>query len=123
MSLADTIPRVADALVVLGVLVMTVGVYGTIRMPDTFMRLHAASKVVFLGLIPLLLASTVTGNPDIILRVILIAVFLLLTTPVSGHVIGRAAYLQGERMEGAVDESRRDSPARDRGGADSARRP
>jgi multicomponent Na+:H+ antiporter subunit G len=119
MSLADTIPWVADALAVLGVLVMTVGVYGMIRMPDTFMRLHAASKVVFLGLIPLLLASTVTGNPDIILRVILIAVFLLLTTPVSGHVIGRAAYLRGERMEVSVDESRRDSPARDRRDAQS----
>lgn len=123
MSLADAVPWVADALVVLGVLVMTVGVYGMIRMPDTFMRLHAASKVVFLGLIPLLLASTATGDPDIVLRVILIAAFLLLTTPVSGHVIGRAAYLRGERMEAAVDESRRDSPERDRRGADSAGRP
>ncbi|MDP8949985.1 MAG: monovalent cation/H(+) antiporter subunit G [Actinomycetota bacterium] len=119
MSLADAIPWVADALVVLGVLVMTVGVYGMIRMPDTFMRLHAASKVVFLGLIPLLLASVATGNPDIVFRVMLIAAFLLLTTPVSGHVIGRAAYLRGERMEAAVDESRRDSPARDGRAAES----
>jgi hypothetical protein len=73
MSLADALPWVADALVVLGVLVVTVGVYGMIRMPDTFMRLHTASKVVFLGLIPLLAASTATGNPDIVLWVILIA--------------------------------------------------
>lgn len=123
MSLADAVPWAADALVVLGVLVMTVGVYGMIRMPDTFMRLHAASKVVFLGLIPLLLASTATGNPDIVWRVILIAAFLLLTTPVSGHVIGRAAYLRGERMEAAVDESRRDSPARDRRDAESPEEP
>lgn len=65
-----------------------------IRMPDTFMRLHAASKVVFLGLIPLLLASTATGNPDIVLRVI----------------------LRGERIEApaAVDESGRDLLGRGR---------
>ena len=120
MSLADALPWVADALVVLGVLVMTVGVYGMIRMPDTFMRLHAASKVVFLGLIPLLAASTATGNPDIVLRVILIAAFLLLTTPVAGHVIGQAAYRRGERIRApaAVDESQRDPLSRDRSDAE-----
>lgn len=103
------VPWVADALVVLGVLVMTVGVYGVIRMPDTYTRLHAASKAVFLGVVSLLAASLATGDPEIMLRVPLIAAFLLLTTPVSAHVIGRAAFLRGERMEApnAVDESGR----------------
>ncbi len=121
MSLTDALPWVADTLVVLGVLVMTVGVYGMIRMPDTFMRLHAASKMVFLGLLPLLAASTATGSPDIVLRVVLIAAFLLLTTPVSGHVVGRAAYLQGERIRApaAVDESWRDPLSGDRNDAES----
>ncbi len=101
------VPYLADALVVLGLFVMTVGVYGVIRMPDTYTRLHAASKAVFLGVISLLVASVVTGDEEIILRAALIAVFLMLTTPVSAHVIARAAYSRGERMEapGAVDES------------------
>ena len=47
----------ADALVLFGVLVMTLGVYGVVRMPDTYTRQHAASKMVFLGAITLLLAS------------------------------------------------------------------
>jgi multicomponent Na+:H+ antiporter subunit G len=103
------LPWLADALVILGVSVMTLGIYGMIRMPDTYTRLHAASKVVFLGVISLLAASTVTGDPAIILRVVLIAAFLLVTTPVSGHVIARAAFQRGERMEApeAVDESGR----------------
>lgn len=98
---------IADALVVLGVFVMTIGVYGIIRMPDTYTKLHAASKAVFLGVISLLLASTVTGDPAIIYRVALIGAFLLLTTPVSSHAIARAAYLRGERMQApdAVDET------------------
>ena len=63
----------------LWVLVMTLGVYGVVRMPDTYTRQHAASKMVFLGVITLLLASALPWDKDIVLRVNLIAVFLLLT--------------------------------------------
>lgn len=103
------LPYLADALVIFGTFIVTIGVYGIIRMPDTFTRLHAASKSVFLGLISLLVASTVTGEPDIIFRVALIAFFLLMTTPVSSHVIGKAAFVRRERMRtpDAVDESGR----------------
>lgn len=105
-------PFVADALVILGVFVMSVGVYGALRMPDVYTKLHAMSKAVFLGVVSLCAASAVTGDPAIIFRVLLIAVFLLVTTPVSAFVIGRAAYLRGERMQtpGAVDESVKDLP-------------
>ena len=112
-------PWLADALVILGMAVMTLGVYGVIWMPDVYNKLHAASKVVFLGIISLLVASAATGDPAIIYRVVLIGAFLLLTTPVSAHVIGRAAYLREQRMEApnAVDESGRDlsesAPAED----------
>jgi multicomponent Na+:H+ antiporter subunit G len=104
------VPLLADALVLVGVLVMTVGVYGVVRMPDTYTRLHAAGKAVVLGMMPLLLASALTGDPDVVPRVILIGLFLLLTTPVSAHMIGRAAYLKGERMGAprAVNESGRE---------------
>ncbi len=108
--LGSLTPWLADALVILGVFVMTIGVYGIFRMPDTYTRLHAASKMVLLGVMPLLLASVVTGDPEIIFRIILIGVFLLLTTPVSAHVIGRAAFQRGQKMEvpEAIDESGRD---------------
>jgi multicomponent Na+:H+ antiporter subunit G len=101
---------VADALVILGVFVMTVGVYGAIRMPDTYTRLHAMSKAVFLGVVSLCASSAATGDPAIIYRAVLIAAFLLVTTPISAFVIARAAFLRGERMEGpeAVDESGKD---------------
>ncbi len=103
---------VADALVLLGVVVMTIGVYGVFRMPDVYTELHAASKAVFLGVVVLLVASTVTGDGAIIARAALIGVFLVLTTPVAAHVIALAAYRQEERMEtpGALDESGHDLP-------------
>lgn len=112
-ALATVSPFLADALVVLGVFIMTVGVYGTIRMPDTYTKLHAMSKAVFLGVISLCASSVVTGDPAIIYRVVLIGIFLLITTPISAFVIARAAYLSGEAMKtpDAVDESGEELPA------------
>ena len=100
-------PWVADALVILGIAIMTVGVYGVVWMPDVYNKLHAASKVVFLGVISLLTASAATGDPAFIYRAVLIGAFLLLTTPVSAHVIARAAYLREQRIEApdTVDDS------------------
>jgi multicomponent Na+:H+ antiporter subunit G len=102
-------PYLADALVMVGVLVMTVGVYGAIRMPDTYTKLHSMSKAVFLGVVSLCVSSIVTGDPAIIYRAILIAAFLLVTTPISALVIARAAFLRGEKMQtpDACDESGR----------------
>jgi multisubunit Na+/H+ antiporter MnhG subunit len=42
--------------------------------------------MVFLGAMPLLLASALTGNKGVVLRVLLIAFFLVVTTPVSAHM-------------------------------------
>ena len=109
-ALASALPFLADGLVILGVFVMTVGVYGAIRMPDIYTKLHAMSKAVFLGVVSLCAASTVTGDPQVVFRVVLIGAFLVVTTPISAFVIARAAYLRGEPMEssGAIDESRED---------------
>ena len=106
---SPAVPYLADALVLVGLFVMSVGVYGAIRMPDTYTKLHAMSKAVFLGVISFCASSVATGDEDIIYRAVLIAAFLLLTTPISAFMIARAALLRGERMEtpGALDESGR----------------
>lgn len=104
---------VADALVVLALVVMTVGVVGLRRMPDVYTQLHATSKAVFLGVIAVLAAAALSGEPSIIFRAVLIAAALVLTAPVAAHVVARAAYLLGEPMltPGALDESGRDLPS------------
>ena len=118
----------ADALVVLGVLVMTVGVYGLLTMPDVYTQLHAASKAVFLGVIALLAATALTAEDSAtVYRALLVAVFLLLTTPVSAHAVGRAAHLgagsggrpAGEKDGGAPrgEDGHRVALERDTGGA------
>lgn len=106
-SLGDVTPYVADALVVLGVFVMTAGVYGLATMPDIYTKIHAASKAVFLGAIALLVASFASGDTSVIFRAILIIAALLITTPIASHTIAKAAAERGDRMRtpGAINES------------------
>lgn len=113
----DALAWVADGLVVLALVVMTIGVVGLRRMPDVYTQLHATSKAVVLGVVGILLASTASREPAIISRALLIGVFLLLTTPISAHVVARAAYLLREPMRtpGAVDESGRNLAGRTSG--------
>jgi len=96
-----------DALVILGVLVMTLGVYGIVKMPDLYMKLHAASKSVFLGVMVLALTATALHDGTVIARTILLCLVLLISTPIASHAIGRAGFIAHERMTspGAVDES------------------
>ncbi|HYH13438.1 MAG TPA: monovalent cation/H(+) antiporter subunit G [Thermomicrobiales bacterium] len=98
---------ISDALIIIGLLVMTLGVYGMIRMPDIYTRLHAASKSAFLGVVSLAIAAMLVGDQSAVMRLILLSVLLTLTTPVASHAIGRGAYLHNERMNtpGAIDES------------------
>lgn len=96
----------ADALIALGLLIMTIGVYGVVRLPDAYTQLHATSKAAFLGVIALLGAAAATGDGGIVARGVLIAALLALTTPVAAHAIAQAADRRGEPMRtpGAVDE-------------------
>lgn len=98
---------VTDVLTVLGVAILTIGVYGVVRMPDVYTQLHAASKAGFLGIAALLAAVALQGGGAIVGRAVLIVGLLAFTTPVAAHAIGRAARRRGEPMRtpGAVDES------------------
>lgn len=104
----DGLAWVADALIVVGLLLITIGVYGVLRLPDVYTQLHAASKAAFLGVSALLVAGALGGDGAIVARAVLIVALLALTTPVAAHVIAKAARGRGEPMRtpGALDESR-----------------
>lgn len=89
----------ADGLILLGLLILSVAVYGMVRLPDLYTRIHAVSVAGFAGVVPFLVAAALTGVPAIIYRVILIGAFLLLTATVGTHAIAHAAHLRGERQE------------------------
>lgn len=66
---------------------------GVLRMPDLFTRMQAAAKASTLGMACLLLGTAIElGDPASIARAATIAAFIMLTAPVSAHVVARAAY-------------------------------
>lgn len=86
---------VATLLIVGSLLCLVAGI-GMLRLPDTLIRMHAATKAGTLGAGFILAAEAVaTGELGTTLRVVAIIVFLLLTAPVAAHLIGRAAYFRG----------------------------
>jgi monovalent cation/proton antiporter MnhG/PhaG subunit len=72
---------IADVLIVLGLIVMTLGVYGIVRFPDVYTQLHTSSKAAFLGVSILLVATALGGGPSMLARVVLIVTLLAMTTP------------------------------------------
>ena len=98
----------ADVLVVVGVAVMSIGVYGLLRMPDVYTQLHASSKTVVFGVLAILFAGAIVADERTsAYRALLIAAFLILTTPVAAHSVARAAHMRGEatRSPEADDDS------------------
>ena len=84
---------VAGALFLLGAFLMFLTGLGLLRMPDVFMRMHAATKSASLGVALLLLgAALFFGETAIVTKALVTIVFIFLTAPVAGHLLGRAAY-------------------------------
>lgn len=82
-----------------GVIFLCIAALGVIRLPDPFQRMHAATKAGTLGAGLVLLGSILShGEMDALVLGLLTLLFLLLTVPVAGHLLGRAAYVSGARM-------------------------
>ncbi len=71
---------------------------GVLRLPDLYTRLHAASKAGAIGAGMIFLSVAVASlDGAVVLRALLGIVFLLLSTPVSAHLLARAAFRSGEK--------------------------
>lgn len=87
---------------VVGVLLVTgasfcfVAALGLLRLPDLYTRMHAASKAGALGS-GLMLIAVAFFSLDLAIttRAVAGVVFLLLTTPISAHLLARSAYFRG----------------------------
>lgn len=90
--IGTALEAVGVALIALGIVVTAVTVYGVVRMNGLYSRLQAASKASMLGAVAILAASVGTRDGATIARAAVVALFLLLTTPIAAHAIAQAAY-------------------------------
>ena len=88
-----------------GLHVATIGLYGMLRHPAIFDQLHAAGLVTGPAIILVLAASIATREAEIITSAALVILFVLITSPLSGHAIAQAARLREQRGS-ASDQSR-----------------
>jgi multicomponent Na+:H+ antiporter subunit G len=83
-----------DLLVLIGAIFMFLGALGLFRMPDVFTRLQAGTKAATLGTVAMLVGVGFY-EPAWWSKLALIALFILLTSPIGSSSIARAARLVG----------------------------
>ncbi len=82
----------------LGTISFLISAVGLIRMPDIYTRMHVGTKSTTMGTI-LVILGTICIEPSWTWKLILLAVFILLTNPLSSSVIARAVHKDGAILE------------------------
>jgi multicomponent Na+:H+ antiporter subunit G len=88
-----------------GLFFMLVGTIGMLRLPDVYTRLHAAGMtdtlgagLILLGLAFQSIQGMMHGHPDwwmALVRLVLVYLFLLFTSPIATHALARAGMAGG----------------------------
>lgn len=90
---------VAAVLLLGGTAFSIIAAIGLIRLPDLYTRMHAVTKAGTLGIGLILVGAAVFfGELSVTTRAIAVIAFVLLTAPVSGHMIGRAGYFSNVKL-------------------------
>jgi monovalent cation/proton antiporter MnhG/PhaG subunit len=86
-----------------GALIVAIAAFGLLRLPDPFTRMHAATKagVVGSGLVMFGVGLSLGSVSAVITGLAGIA-FLLATSPLASHALGRAAYVSGAPIASAT---------------------
>jgi len=75
-----------------------VGAFGSVRFPDFWSRLHAASVSDSAGMILLLLGMGLQAGLTLItVKLLIIGIFLFVTGPTATHAVANAAFVTGLR--------------------------
>ncbi len=93
------------AFLIAGAGLCLIAALGILRLPDFFMRMHAATKAGVAGC-GLLLVGVAFAEPSAgtWIKVAIAIAFLLLTQPIAGHLLARAGYVAGVPLWGGTRE-------------------
>ncbi len=100
LSVASTV------FLVLGTFFALAMTLGMLRFPDAYTRLHAGTKGLTIGA-GLLILGAALRSPDVAtgVRMVVVALFLMVTNPISTQAIARASYrIEATRRHVVVDE-------------------
>lgn len=103
MQQNDILMWLSAIFILAGSVVTFVAALGVLRLPDFFMRMHAATKAGVVGP-SLLLVAAGFYDPSLStwIKIFLAILFLLTTTPIAGHLIGKAGFVGGVELWGGT---------------------
>ena len=89
----DLIDLLTALLLLGGATFALIGSIAIVRLPDIFTRLHGPTKATTLGVGGVLIASILyfSTRGSLSVHELLVSIFLVITAPVSAHLIARAA--------------------------------
>jgi len=93
------IEKIGFVFVIIGISFDFFGCLGLLRFPDIYNRLHSSIKCVTLGTSSILFGLFLyKGFGPEGVKALLCILFLMLTAPVSAHVLARSAHKSGVRL-------------------------
>jgi len=78
----------------IGVVFLLLGSFGILRLPDVYNRLQAGTKCTTFGALFTIIGIGIL-EPAWFWKTLIIALFILLTNPISNHALGRASRKSG----------------------------
>lgn len=94
---------IGGLLLLLGLSLQTICIYGLLRLRDTYQQLHAQGLATGPGVMAVLAASIATENGGIITFAVLAIIFIAITSPISSHAIARAERRRRMRRQRHAD--------------------
>ncbi|WP_240689181.1 monovalent cation/H(+) antiporter subunit G [Ammoniphilus sp. YIM 78166] len=98
MSAIEIAKIVVGVLLLIGSLLSLLSTFGLLRLPDIYNRTHAATKAATLGTVSILVGAFIffyAVDGIVSAKLLLGILFVFITAPVAGHMVGRAAYRTG----------------------------
>jgi len=85
---------IGTVITAIGIIFLFLGSLGIFRLPDVYNRLQAGTKCTTLGAF-LTIVGVGIMQPDWLPKTLVIALFILITNPISNHALGRASRKSG----------------------------
>ncbi len=81
-----------------GTMAFLMSAIGLVRMPDIYTRMHVGTKTTTIGTLLVIVGASII-EPSWAYKLILLAIFILLTNPLSSSVIARASHKNGATLD------------------------
>ena len=91
---------VIDVLIGISIFFAFAGVVGMLRMPDSYCRMQSSTNISTMGVLGVIIGGILysacfLGNYEMVIKLAIMGIFYIVTSPISGHAIAKGAYMHG----------------------------